>query len=158
MNMARDASSNFPWPPTIYGAAALAALGASRIAPLPFAPAPAVPLAFWLGLVLVAAGVAIALAAEIGFLRAGTATLPIRPTTAIVATGVYRFTRNPMYLGMTLALFGAGLILNEFWFVIATPIAVAAVTKLAIEREEAYLAAKFGRAYLDYKERVRRWL
>jgi protein-S-isoprenylcysteine O-methyltransferase Ste14 len=157
MSGPRDASSNFLWPPTIYGAAALLALAAGRHAPLSFVPAGLAGAAFWAGVGLVALGAGIALAAEIGFLLAGTATLPISPTTAIVATGIYRFTRNPMYLGMTLALIGAALALDSLWFAAATPVAVFAVTKLAIEREEAYLERKFGETYLAYKRRVRRW-
>ena len=157
MSAPRDASSNFLWPPTIYGVAALLALAASRWAPLPFVPAGLAGPAFWAGVGLVGLGAAIALAAEIGFLLAGTATLPISPTTAIVGTGVYRFTRNPMYLGMTLALIGASPALDSAWFLLATPVALWAVTKLAIEREEAYLERKFGATYLAYKRRVRRW-
>ena len=155
MNAPRDASSPFPWPPVIYGSAALVAWGLERVAPLPMAlPEPA----RWAGWGVVAAGLLIAGAAELSFLRAGTATLPTSPTTAIVATGVYRFTRNPMYLAMTLALFGLGLALASPWFWLVAPAAVRLVTLVAIEREEAYLARKFGAAYLDYKARVRRWL
>ena len=61
-------------------------------------------------------------------------------------------------LGMTLVLFGLGLALNELWFLIAVPIAVLAVTKLAIEREEAYLERRFGAPYVAYKSKVRRWI
>ncbi len=157
MSAPRDASSKFLWPPTIYGSAALLALAAGWFAPLPFVPAWLAGSAFWTGVALVALGAGLALAAEIGFLFAGTATLPISPTTAIVETGVYRFTRNPMYLGMTLALVGAAPALDSAWFALATPLAVWAVTKLAIEREEAYLERKFGETYLAYKRRVRRW-
>ncbi|MBL8587813.1 MAG: isoprenylcysteine carboxylmethyltransferase family protein [Methylobacteriaceae bacterium] len=158
MSAPRDASSRFLWPPTIYGGAALLALAASRHAPAPFVPAPLAVAAFWLGIAILAIGGAIALAAEIGFLVAGTATLPISPTTAIVETGIYRWTRNPMYLGMTLALIGLALALDQAWFALATPPAVLAVTKLAIEKEEAYLTRKFGETYLAYKRRVRRWI
>ena len=153
--MARDASSRFLWPPTIYGGLALAAWGLERLAPL------ALPLPErlrWLGWALVGASLILSGAAELAFLRAGTATLPTSPTTAIVTSGVYRVTRNPMYLAMTAALIGLGLALASGWFWIAAPVAVALVTRLAIEREEAYLERKFGAAYLSYKARVRRWL
>ena len=91
-------------------------------------------------------GMALALWAEVGFKRARTAVLPTRPTTAIVTGGPYRFTRNPMYLGMSLGLAGCAGAFNSWWFVIALPIAMLAVTKLAIEPEEAYLERKFGSA------------
>jgi len=83
---------------------------------------------------------------------------PTKPSSALVTSGIYRWTRNPMYLGMSLILGGIGLAAGSLWFLIALPIAMIAVTKLAIEREERYLAQLFGQPYLDYKARVRRWL
>lgn len=155
MTAPRDASSPFPWPPVIYGSAALVAWGLGRVAPLPMAlPEPT----RWAGWGLVAVALLVAGAAELSFLRAGTATLPTSPTTALVAGGVYRVTRNPMYLAMTLVLVGLGAALGSAWFWLVAPAAVRLVTRLAIAREEAYLAAKFGDAYLAYKARVRRWL
>jgi protein-S-isoprenylcysteine O-methyltransferase Ste14 len=162
MTTPRDASSPVIWPPIIYGSAALVSALAAWFVPWPFLTA--LIGSDWRLLVrlaggaLIAAGLAAALAAEIRFKAAGTPVPPTRPTKAIVSTGIYGWTRNPMYLGMTLCLLGLGLGLDQLWFVIATPIAMALVTKLAIEREEAYLAAKFGATYLDYKRQVRRWL
>ena len=72
--------------------------------------------------------------------------------------GVYAYTRNPLYLGPTIGLIGVALVLDSLWFLVATPLSAFAITKLAIEREEEYLARKFGDAYLAYKARVRRWL
>jgi protein-S-isoprenylcysteine O-methyltransferase Ste14 len=63
-----------------------------------------------------------------------------------------------MYLGLTVILLGIGLATGSIWFFIGMAIAMFAVTKLAIEKEEIYLADKFGAAYLDYKSRVRRWI
>jgi protein-S-isoprenylcysteine O-methyltransferase Ste14 len=63
-----------------------------------------------------------------------------------------------MYLGMSLGLIGAALGFDQLWFLLALPFAMLLVTKLAIEREEAYLTAKFGDAYLAYKAKVRRWV
>ena len=110
------------------------------------------------GLAIIAGGVAIALWAEIAFLRAGTATLPIYPSSTIVSSGIYRFSRNPMYLGMSL--FTAGLVLafNSAWYLATLACAIVAVTRLAIVPEEKYLERKFGQSYLGYKTRVRRWL
>jgi protein-S-isoprenylcysteine O-methyltransferase Ste14 len=170
MSKPRDASSPVIWPPIIYGMAALLSALAAWFAPWSFLGSFLGPrltalfgsdwrLVVWLiGGAMIFAGLATALAAEMRFKAAGTPVPPTRPTKAIVSTGIYGWTRNPMYLGMTLCLLGLGLGLDQLWFVIATPIAMACVTKLAIEREEAYLAAKFGATYLDYKAQVRRWL
>ncbi len=158
MSKPNDASSPFIWPPAIYGSATLIAGLLSFFAAWPFEPAAVRLTAIMAGVATLCLGGAIALAAEIGFKRAGTAVLPTRPTTVIVSTGIYRFTRNPMYLGMSLALAGLGLALDQLWFLIALPVAMAAVTRLAIEREETYLAAKFGTEYLAYKAKVRRWV
>jgi protein-S-isoprenylcysteine O-methyltransferase Ste14 len=157
-NRSRDASSPFVWPPVIYGTAALAAAVASWLAPWPVQPVAARPLLLAAGVAVFCVGAIVALAAEWQFKATGTAILPTRPTTSIVSTGVYRFTRNPMYLGMSLGLIGAALGFDQLWFLLALPFAMLLVTKLAIEREEAYLTAKFGDAYLAYKAKVRRWV
>jgi protein-S-isoprenylcysteine O-methyltransferase Ste14 len=158
MPNARDASSPFRWPPVIYAAAALVSGLLSWVAPWQFGSAQVRDLLQVAGILLGMAGVLIATLAALRFRAAGTAVHPTEPTTAIVSTGVYQFTRNPMYLGMSLGLAGLGLALDQLWFLVALPAAMVAVTKLAIEREEAYLAAKFGSAYLAYQARVRRWL
>lgn len=159
MSDERDASSSFVWPPTIYVSAFVLALALSWLAPLPIvAPGMLRWALLLIGAVLFADGMALALWAEVGFKRARTAVLPTRATTAIVTGGPYRFTRNPMYLGMSLGLAGCAGAFNSWWFLIALPIAMLAVTKLAIEPEEAYLERKFGAAYVAYKTSVRRWI
>lgn len=92
------------------------------------------------------------------FWAVGTSVVPVRPTTAIVVQGPYRFTRNPMYLGLLLLYLGvAG------WFGFAGPLVLAPVlvwviSAYVIAREERYLERKFGGEYLRYKTQVRRWL
>ena len=92
------------------------------------------------------------------FQKAGTNVVPYRPATALVTDGPYRFSRNPMYVGFAITYLGLALGLQS-------PIAVAFLLPClfvmswgVIAREERYLEAKFGRAYTDYKSRVRRWL
>jgi len=154
----RDASSPFIWPPTIYGAAAAIAGVLSWLGSWPFEP-PALRIpAMVAGLAFCTLGLTCAILAERRFHAAGTPVPPTRPTNALVFDGIYRYTRNPMYLGMTLVLVGLGLAANQLWFLLAAPFAVYAVTKLAIEREEAYLERKFGAPYSTYKQNVRRWL
>jgi protein-S-isoprenylcysteine O-methyltransferase Ste14 len=154
----RDASSRWPWPPTIFTAAFAAAWWLQRNWPLPTGPESVQSLLQAAGWCILAAAIALALVAEIQFLLARTATLPTSSTSAIVTTGVYAFTRNPMYLAMSLALAGAALAFGSLWYALALPFAVFGVIKLAIEREEIYLERKFGAPYLAYKNRVRRWL
>jgi len=92
------------------------------------------------------------------FRRARTSPIPIRPTTALVTNGPYRFSRNPMYLSLVLLYVGLALRLNDFWVLALAPVVIVLVHYLAIVREEQYLERKFGQEYLDYKARVRRWL
>jgi len=110
-----------------------------------------------LGFVIIIGGLLLILAAARLFRRAGTAVEPTKPSTALVTDGIYARTRNPMYLGLSVILVGFGLATGSAWFLISLSIAVLAVTKLAIEREERYLAEKFGAEYLAYKSRVGRW-
>ena len=153
-----DASSPFPWPPTIFGLAFIAAVALSFLVPLPFIPDALLFALRVVGVLMFIAAVALAGFAEREFRRAHTPALPTAPTRAIVASGVYAYTRNPMYLGMTAGLAALALVFNSLWFVIAAPFAAFAVTRLAIAREERYLADKFGETYRAYRMRVRRWL
>jgi protein-S-isoprenylcysteine O-methyltransferase Ste14 len=154
----RDASSAFIWPPTIYAAGALSSALLWWLAPWPYQAHGMRLSCIVAGVVLGCAGLAAAILAERRFHAAGTPVPPTRPTQVLVFDGIYRYTRNPMYLGMTLALLGLGLATNQLWFLIAAPVAVYAVTRLAIEREEAYLTRKFGDPYVAYMKKVRRWL
>jgi protein-S-isoprenylcysteine O-methyltransferase Ste14 len=90
--------------------------------------------------------------------RAGSNVPTNRPTTTIVETGPYRFTRNPIYLSMMLGLIGLAIALNSLWLLL-TLIPFALVIRYGvIAREEAYLERKFGDVYSRYRARVRRWL
>lgn len=158
MSNSRDASSPVIWPPIIFAVATIAAAVLSWFAGLPFETVVPSGLGLAAGVLVIALGAALLLLAGHRFNAAGTPIPPNRPTKLIVDEGIYRYSRNPMYLGFTLVLLGLGLAFDQLWFVIAALIAVFAVTKLAIEREEAYLERKFGAAYLQYKSQVRRWL
>lgn len=155
---APDASSRFPWPPAIYGGSALLGMALHWTFALPFAPDELATALRYFGYVVIAIAIVIGLAAEWKFFRAGTATLPTSVTTALVTTGIYGWTRNPMYLAMTLALAALTLALNDLWFALLTPGAVLAVTRLAIKPEEDYLDRKFGAPYREYCRMVGRWL
>jgi len=99
-----------------------------------------------------------ALPAVLAFRRAGTHPQPWRPVTALVVTGPYRFTRNPMYLGATLFYIGTSLWVNSLWPLLLLPIVLWIMNRGVIAREEAYLERRFGDEYRSYRARVRRWL
>lgn len=111
-----------------------------------------------LALVLIGGGLAIVLAAMRGFARAGTRVEPWAPSSAIVSDGIYRFTRNPMYVGMALVMTGLALVIGSPTSLAMVAVAVVVVDRYVIRREEVYLEGKFGPDYLDYRRRVRRWL
>ncbi len=92
------------------------------------------------------------------FRRAGTQLPPFRPTSAIITDGPFRFTRNPMYLGMTALYIGLAVGFDLIWALTVLPWVVIVIDRYVIAREERYLEAKFGEEYLAYKRSVRRWL
>jgi protein-S-isoprenylcysteine O-methyltransferase Ste14 len=111
-----------------------------------------------LGAALVLGGTALLASFNTAFHRKGTAVEPWKPTTAIVTTGPYRLTRNPAYLGMALVYAGIALLADAPWVLVPLPFVLAVIDRAVIAREERYLERKFGREYLDYKQRVRRWI
>lgn len=110
------------------------------------------------GAVLVAAGVVSAAWAAGLFHKASTPIIPFRPSTALVTGGMYRITRNPMYLGMVLALIGIAILLGTVSPFIPIPFFVWQIQRKFIRPEEEFLEEIFGQEYVAYKSRVRRWL
>jgi protein-S-isoprenylcysteine O-methyltransferase Ste14 len=90
--------------------------------------------------------------------RAETNVDPRQPTTAIVTEGPYRFTRNPLYLSMTLIYAGITALANALPAAVLFPIVLRIMRRGVIEREKRYLERKFGDEYLIYKAQVRRWV
>jgi len=111
-----------------------------------------------IGFALVVIGFLLGVGAFLEFRKAGTTILPHGSVSSIVTSGVYRFTRNPIYLGFTLMLIGFPLNSGTYWGLILAPVFILTMNSLVIEREEAYLEKKFGDVYTGYKSRVRRWL
>lgn len=110
--------------------------------------------------VVLLAGLAFSIRAMRSFRHAGTTVNPVRIENAsnLVTNGVYRISRNPMYVGVTLDLCALALFLDCFWTLIGPAIFMAYTTRFQIMPEERILAMKFGDAYRDYCRRVRRWL
>ena len=92
------------------------------------------------------------------FRRTGQDPKPWVSTPEIISTGVYRVTRNPMYVGMALIQTAIGVGLGNLWIVILVPVSVTIVYATAVRHEEAYLERKFGEPYTRYKATVRRWV
>lgn len=119
---------------------------------------PALALPWPLGAAIALAGLAL-IGAAIGLFRArGENPEPWTPTNGIVDTGLYAYTRNPMYLGMAIAHLGLAIVLGSLMSLILLPAAILIIQTQVIAREERYLGDKFGAAYADYCARVRRWI
>jgi protein-S-isoprenylcysteine O-methyltransferase Ste14 len=142
--------------PPVYFLVALGAMALLHYA-VPVLPLIVRPYRF-AGIVFIAAGLALAAWGALLFRRAGTGILPFSPATALVTRGPYRFTRNPMYLGMAVVLLGAAILLGSLTPFIVIPAFMAVIADRFIAREEAMLESAFGAPYLEYKAKVRRWL
>ena len=155
----RHATPNtIPWPPLLYGGGAILALLLHRAAPLPAwwigAHSPTVRL---LGDFMIIAGLALDIWAMFTMWRRKTNILPHRAATHLVTHGPFALSRNPIYLGNTYLLVGAGLAFGITWFLPIALIAAVLTANLAIAREEAHLNARFGAEWRDYALTVRRW-
>ena len=109
------------------------------------------------GYLLVALALALMIWSVIVMSRAGTTPNPTRPTTALVTHGPFRLTRNPMYLAWEILIVGVGVAAHAPWVILMAVPAAFVTRRLVIDKEERYLAAKFGPEYQDYKTHVRRW-
>ena len=144
-----------PWPPMLFGGALLLALLAQYVAPRTLGPdAPA----RYPGLLLLCVGLALDVWAMWTMRAARTNILPNRAADSLLVTGPFAISRNPIYLGNTLFMLGLGGALNSLWIFAAAFAAAALTTSLAIRREEAHLALRFGPAWEAYAARVPRWI
>jgi protein-S-isoprenylcysteine O-methyltransferase Ste14 len=112
----------------------------------------------WAGLLPLLAGVAVGGAALLRFRAHGTTHDPHGLPSALVTTGPYRLSRNPMYLGLLLGLLGVGVLRGTVPFLAVPPLLFLVLRARYVPYEEARMARRFGDAYLDWKSRTRRWL
>ncbi len=92
------------------------------------------------------------------FRRVGTQVSPLRPSTALATGGIYRYTRNPLYVSLAFIYLGIAAAMNGLWLLLLAVPLLVAIRYGVIAREERYLEAKFGEDYRQYKRRVRRWM
>lgn len=143
------------FPPAIVAVSVLLGVGLRYLVPLGLLPQ---PIGRCIGGALILVWLVVAGAAVGVFRGAGTTPNPTGEVTAFVTRGPYRFTRNPMYLGLILLQVGVACILGNAWVLLLAPLSFVLLDRVVIPGEERYLAAKYGAAYDDYRRSVRRWL
>jgi protein-S-isoprenylcysteine O-methyltransferase Ste14 len=142
-------------PPIVALAFMVLAYFLGRLISLPFE----IPLFLkYIGLAMAFIGFLLGVAALLEFQKARTTLDPHGSTAQLVTSGIYRFTRNPIYLGFLFVVIGLPLYLGSFWGIVVAPFYVFLMNHLVIQHEEVYLEKKFGEAYTGYASRVRRWL
>jgi protein-S-isoprenylcysteine O-methyltransferase Ste14 len=141
-------------PPLLYGIAFVVVLALRWFWPMPIVDH---TVATWLGLALVVFAVGIAMWGRRTMQAAGTNVDPHRPTTVIVKNGPFRFSRNPLYMALTLIFLGLSLVVNTWWgIVLLFPVLIIMHWGVVL-REERYLDQKFGASYQEYRSKVRRY-
>ena len=146
----------FPPPLLFVGGLAIGVL-LDLVLPLPAV----IPDARWIamiGFALVATGLACMITGILTFRSFRTAVYPNRPAKLVVDSGIYAYTRNPMYLGLTIAYVGGVFLTGMLWVLLLLPFVLTLLISQVIRREERHLSERFPEAYAAYCERVRRWL
>ena len=142
-------------PPLIFVAFFLVGMGLQRYVPVPRLP---IGTGRVLSAVLMLSWLLLTTWSFRRFWASGTSVVPVRPTTALVIEGPYRFTRNPMYLGLLSLYVGVACWFGLVWPLLLAPVLVWVIGVSVIGREERYLTRKFGDEYRRYQAHVRRWL
>ncbi|HKG54905.1 MAG TPA: isoprenylcysteine carboxylmethyltransferase family protein [Anaerolineales bacterium] len=155
MNTKNDHAQVVINPFLIYIAFGFCAALLQRFVPLPFIGQLSASL---IGVTVMIISFFFGLPAVINMLAAKTTPNPNRPTTVLIFSGPYRFSRNPMYIGLTLLYAGLMMYLQLPWGLIFLPVVIWLITIWVILPEEKYLGQKFGTEYLNYKSTVRRWI
>ena len=123
-------------------------------------PFPILPktVAIVVGILLIVVGIGAIATTWTQMRKAKTNIEPWKPTTAILDTGFYGYSRNPIYVAMIFIYLGVSCLFNSIWFLPFLPVAILIIYFGVILREEKYLTRKFGESYLNYKAKVRRWI
>ena len=155
---ARDHSGVWIPPPVFYAVLFLLAMLLDGLVPLSLVPLFPEDLAGITGSGLIAGGTVLSFWSAGALQRRGTSVIPVRPTTSLVMDGPYRFSRNPMYLGLVGIFVGVALVKQLLWGLLLVPLLLLVITVVVTHKEEAYLEQKFGAEYRRYSAAVRRWL
>ncbi|GAB3642956.1 methyltransferase family protein [Spirosoma arcticum] len=155
INPTPDRANVIAFPPLLFGGTLVVGVLLRFLFPTPLLPNQT---ALLIGAAVVLIGLPILLLAFRQMIRNKTTIHPAGTTTTIVSNGLYAYTRNPMYLALTLLYIGVSIMVNAYWGLLLLVPLLILVQKGIIEREEHYLTQKFGDEYLRYKGQVRRWL
>jgi protein-S-isoprenylcysteine O-methyltransferase Ste14 len=155
---APDVAGVIALPPLIYLGFLAAATVLEVVVPSPLLTTHGALLRYLAGAALAVGGFVMIAMGSRRFQAAGTNIPPTLPTTALVVDGIYRRTRNPIYLGTTLVYLGLGVTAGSPWAIALLVPLIWVINVGVVAREERYLERKFGDAYLTYKARVRRWI
>jgi protein-S-isoprenylcysteine O-methyltransferase Ste14 len=153
-----NSPNRIPWPPLIYGAAIPAGALSGFVLPTPWPGSPMSDFLVGIGLMIIALALFMDFKAMSAMKMHKTTIMPNKGADHLVSTGPFAFSRNPIYVANTMLTIGAGLVFGIVWFLPLAFVAAFATQKLAVEREEAHLAARFGKNWRDYSRKVRRWL
>jgi protein-S-isoprenylcysteine O-methyltransferase Ste14 len=156
--MQNDRPNTIPWPPIIYLSAAAVGVVAQRVMPMPWVESDLASALQILGAALVAAAIALDVTTLATFRKHKTTVMPNKAATNLITSGPFAWSRNPIYVGNTALVLGAGFYFGNVWLVGLAFVAAFITQKLAVEREEKHLAAKFGDVWESYAARVRRWV
>lgn len=150
--------NRIPWPPIVLAIALVTGIVLDVYVPLGWPGGIGADILQGAGIVFIVVAVGIGLAALQAMRKARTTVRPDRAAGHLVTSGPFSFTRNPIYLSTAIFIFGLGLAFGNGWLLLAAVATALADQKLAIEREEAHLDARFGKPWREYKKRVRRWI
>jgi protein-S-isoprenylcysteine O-methyltransferase Ste14 len=143
-------------PPLYYGVAFVIAILLHGVTvPLAIGGRPATMV---VGAVVLAAGMALSIAGVIAVVRHHTTIVPHHAVSSLLTSGVYRISRNPMYMGLAVVDVGGALLAGSWWPLATLPLALLAIRRFVISPEERYLSELFGQTYVDYQTRTRRWI
>lgn len=150
--------NRLPWPPIVYLGCFLGAAILQKLAPVQLTDGWLRMLPSLFGLLLCLAGLALDVLAVRELWRQDTTILPTSGASSLVTTGVFKYTRNPIYIGNALVLVGIAIAFRWTWLIVILPAALAAVHAKAVRAEERHLALRFGKDWHDYARSTPRWI
>ena len=153
----RDRPAIIAPPPLLALLCIIAGFIAGHYAPLAFFPGPPA-LRIAVASVVFVSAIAIVVVARRELIKHHEHPNPYKPTGAIVSTGIYGRTRNPIYIALHIVVLALAIAANNAWLLVAMPVLFVLLEFGVVRAEERYLAGKFGAEYAAYRQKVRRWL